>query len=156
MAERDKKTPPESPMETAGWFSVTTLSFLNSIVALGAKRPLEVDDMHQLPKWLMSTNIHAHFQPFWEEEQRSNTTPRFSHALWRDYWRRWGLASICECFYAMMLIFQPLFMEAMLKYVSGDKDAQFLGITTGIGLAFSLSLVTLLGSVIFNLNFYHM
>jgi ATP-binding cassette subfamily C (CFTR/MRP) protein 4 len=148
--------PKRSPLESPGFWSIISLSFLDGIVALGARRPLEVEDMHELPDRLKSVNIAQRFRPYWEHEQRSSPRPSFTRALLRAYWRRLVVASSCVLGYAVLIAAQPFFMGAILRYVQGDKDASVIGISSGVGLAVALSLCTLLGSIIFNAGFYHM
>ncbi|XP_039031379.1 ABC transporter C family member 5-like, partial [Hibiscus syriacus] len=79
-----------TPYSDAGLFSLATLSWLNPLLSLGAKRPLELKDIPLLaPKDRAKSNYKVlNFN--WEKlkAESQSEQPSLAWALWKSFWKK--------------------------------------------------------------------
>ncbi|KAH9785135.1 ABC transporter C family member 13 [Citrus sinensis] len=85
-----------TPYGDAGLFSLVTLSWLNPLLSIGAKRPLELKDIPLLaPKDRAKTNYKA-LNSNWEKLKAENPTktPSLALAILKSFWKEAALNAV--------------------------------------------------------------
>lgn len=112
-------------------FSALVFSWLNPLLALGNKRPLDLDDVPDLSDDLHAETAVHKFLQAWEaqKENRPEKEQSVFRAIATVYWKPMavnGLLAIGKC---VMLVFGPLILQRFIKYESGERLFQYEGYT---------------------------
>ena len=148
----DKKP---SPYDSASYLSFILYLWLTPLITLGASRPLELDDVPNVPIKLQTNNLFDLFQSIWDEEQTCHPESGARNLAWmlfRASRKELILSSLNLCVMGLVTILQPYFLVKILDYVA-NGEVNFFGVTSGVGVAVALALLSLLGSLGGNVAF---
>jgi len=108
---------PLHPFESAGFFSRITFWWLNALVSLGFKRPLEADDLPEIPFQFASSTIDSEFERIWKKEM-DRAERKHTSALSRGVTVIWTSGRTPSLFRAM-IIFRGVYfsMAGPLKLI---------------------------------------
>ena len=73
----------DNPKESAGFFSLIFMSWMNVLLKTGYQRPLKEDDLYGLSKDNMADNIAGRFNVAWEEEINAAIKQLRRPRLWK-------------------------------------------------------------------------
>lgn len=149
----DDKKP--SPYDTASCLSYCLYHWLTPLITLGAKQPLELEDVYNVPQALRTNILYDLFQSLWDEEQTKHPKSGAKNLGWlliRSSQRHLILSAMLLCVMAIVTIVQPYFLVKILDYVA-HEDVNFLGMTSGVSLAVALAVISLMGSLGGNIAF---
>ena len=110
-----------TPYSDAGLFSLATLSWLNSILSIGAKRPLELKDIPLVaPKDRAKTNFKV-LNSNWEKlkAEKSPTQPSLAWTLLKSFWKEAAINAIFAGVTTLVSYVGPYMISYFVDYLSG-------------------------------------
>jgi hypothetical protein len=110
-----------TPYSDAGLFSLATLSWLNSILSIGAKRPLELKDIPLVaPKDRAKANFKV-LNSNWEKMKAENTSnqPSLAWTLLKSFWKEAAINAIFAGVTTLVSYVGPYMISYFVDYLSG-------------------------------------
>ncbi|GMI66409.1 Arabidopsis thaliana ATP-binding cassette C5, multidrug resistance-associated protein 5 [Hibiscus trionum] len=112
-----------TPYSNAGLFSLVTLSWLNPLLSLGAKRPLELKDIPLLaPKDRAKSNYKVlNFN--WEKLKAENQSekPSLAWALWKSFWKEAACNAVFALLNTLVSYVGPYMISYFVDYLGGRE-----------------------------------
>jgi ABC-type multidrug transport system fused ATPase/permease subunit len=152
LSTEDKKP---SPYDSASYLSFILYHWLTPLINLGAQKTLELDDVYNVPVTLRTSVLYKLFQFFWDEEQAAHQGSGAGNLAWmliRASRKHAILSALYLSVMGLVTIVQPYFLVKILEYVA-HGEVNFFGVTSGVGLAVGLAVLSLLGSLGGNVAF---
>ncbi|RIB24070.1 P-loop containing nucleoside triphosphate hydrolase protein [Gigaspora rosea] len=115
----------ELPETKANLFSKLTFWWVNDLMSLGYKRPLEKDDLYVLNDARTAKIVTDKFEVEWKKETEKialRKKPSLIKALYRALWARFCLTVVVRFVSDIITVISPLILKLILKFVS---DAYF-------------------------------
>lgn len=112
-----------TPYSEASIFSLVTLSWLNPLLSLGAKRPLELRDIPLLATKDRSKTSYKILNLNWEKlkaEDRSEQ-PSLAWALLKSFWKEAALNAIFAGISTLVSYVGPYMIRYFVEYLAGDE-----------------------------------
>ncbi|RHY75329.1 hypothetical protein DYB38_013598, partial [Aphanomyces astaci] len=133
-----------NPMGAANWFSLLTMLWMDPLIHLGAKRPLQEQDVWQLCPQDTAAHLNQTFQSHWGHEVRSQTHPNYARALWRtlQFKTLWTTALYGLC--SALSLLQPVVIKFLLEFLQASPFADNQPVHTPMGISSGYVLATLL------------
>ena len=147
----------------ANFLSRCTFSWMYDMLKLGSSRPLEPEDLGELPPIDKAELNHKKFIKVWEEEKvraaPKNTTPSLWRAFFITYKRIILTAAACRFFGDLLSFIGPLCLKQIVAYVeetlksdSDDSKSQTaddvkMSMSDFFGNGFVLAVVILFGNI---------
>ena len=148
----------------ANFLSRVTYSWLGTILRLGSSRPLELDDLGDLPSVDKADVNHQHFFKVWEKEKIRAAKHTTRPSLWRVYFNSYRFllikAALCRLCGDLLSFIGPLCLKQIVKYVEialkSDRNEEvkpesemdvFLSVSDFFSNGFVLAVVILLGNI---------
>lgn len=131
-----------TPYSEAGLFSLVTLSWLNPLLSVGAKRPLELKDIPLLaPKDRAKTNYKA-LNSTWEKLKAENTSkqPSLAWAILKSFWREAACNAVFAGLNTFVSYVGPYMISYFVDYLGGNETFPHEGYILA-GIFFSAKLV---------------
>ncbi|GFZ17648.1 multidrug resistance-associated protein 5 [Actinidia rufa] len=131
-----------TPYGEAGLFSVVTLSWLNPLLSIGAKRPLELRDIPLLaPKDRSKTNYKI-LNANWEKLKAENPLkqPSLGWAILKSFWREAACNAIFAGLTTLVSYVGPYMISYFVDYLGGNETFPHEGYILA-GIFFSSKLV---------------
>ncbi|CAG8661679.1 18370_t:CDS:2, partial [Racocetra persica] len=122
----------EIPEAKANLFSKLTFWWLNDLMSLGYKRPLEKDDLYILNDKRSAKNVTDKFEAEWKKETQKialGKKPSLLKALFRVLWARFCFAGVARFGSDIFGVISPLILKLILKFVS---DAYFANLNNSV------------------------
>ncbi|TMW55712.1 hypothetical protein Poli38472_010594 [Pythium oligandrum] len=136
-----------NPLDNAGWLSKITLWWLNPLMARGYKRPLEEEDVWNLPQAdqaaVLQEIFDKHFEEIKAKHNDPSSPPRIHLAIWKSTQDMMIGALLLLIASAAAVMLQPMFIKALLEYLQGSEN--MFGITSGYALAALLTVASFVG-----------
>ncbi|CAJ0929482.1 unnamed protein product, partial [Mesorhabditis belari] len=111
-----------SPMDTAGFHSRTTISWLSSLIALGYRKSLVLEDLFDLPRNTTSKYLMEKWESGWIRECRrvepKATRPRIGRVLFRIFRSSMLPAMSLRLIAEALLFVNPLLLKYLIDFVS--------------------------------------
>ncbi|KAJ0611650.1 putative ABC-type xenobiotic transporter [Helianthus annuus] len=107
-----------TPYSDAGLFSLATLSWLNSILSTGAKRPLELRDIPLLAPEDRSKFNYKILNSNWER-LKSENQPSLGWALARSFWKEAAKNAVFAGSYTLVSYVGPYMITDFVDYLGG-------------------------------------
>ena len=114
----------ETSYTSASLWSALLFSWLDPLLALGHKRPLQLLDVPHLSEKLQAQTAAAKFQQAWEAQKKQKSV---FWALAAVYWKPMGLNAFCALGKSLALAFGPLILQQFIKYETGERLFQYEG-----------------------------
>ena len=148
----------------ANFLSRVTYSWLGTILRLGSSRPLELDDLGDLPSVDKADVNHQCFFKVWEKEKIRAAKHRTRPSLWRTYFNGYRFllikAAMCRLCGDLLSFIGPLSLKQIVKYVEvalkSDQNGEvkpesemdvFLSVSDFFSNGFVLAVAILLGNI---------
>lgn len=113
-----------TPYSDAGLFSSVTLSWLNPLLSVGAKRPLELKDIPLLaPKDRSKTNYKV-LNSNWEKLKAENPSnqPSLAWAILKSYWKEAACNAIFAGVNTLVSYVGPYMISYFVDYLGGKES----------------------------------
>lgn len=112
-----------TPYSGAGIISLATLSWLNPILAIGAKRPLELKDVPLLAPRDRAESSYNVLKDNWEKlkVQNPNEQPSLTRAIFMSFWREALKNGIFAGMNTVVSYVGPFLISYFVDYLSGKK-----------------------------------
>ena len=133
----------QHPLDDIDWLSKVLLAWLNPLIRLGAKQPLQERDVWPLSREDKVGSLYEIFLPHWRNELTKKKS-NYGLALWRTLYKRMSGAALLIFMSMGMNILQPLFVKSILQVLEGHEP--MLGTSSPYILITGLGLLTF-GSV---------
>eukprot|EP00842_Homolaphlyctis_polyrhiza_P006958 jgi/Hompol1/851/HPOL_001405-RA len=153
----------ECPEQTASLLSKLTFSWMNPVLWLGWKRPLEASDIWKLPSRLQAEPLISELQQAWDEELLTHPEPLpEGKSLRRVIWKLFAGTGFQLTFIQIVCntctVMTPFVIKLIIGFVVDSKAAlvggsQMPSLGYGIGLAFLFLFLQLAASVLANYFF---
>ncbi|CAJ2647596.1 unnamed protein product [Trifolium pratense] len=110
-----------TPYSDAGLFSLATLSWLNSILSIGAKRPLELKD---IPLVAPKDRAKANFKVLNSNREKmkaenTSTQPSLAWTLFKSFWKEAAINAIFAGVTTLVSYGGPFMISYFVDYLSG-------------------------------------
>ncbi|KAJ7972577.1 ABC transporter C family member 5 [Quillaja saponaria] len=131
-----------TPYNDAGIYSLVTLSWLNPLLSLGAKRPLELKDIPLLaPKDRAKTNYKV-LNSNWEKLKVENPSkqPSLAWAILKSFWKEAACNAIFAGLNTLVSYVGPYMISYFVDYLGGKETFPHEGYILA-GIFFSAKLV---------------
>jgi len=112
-----------TPYSDAGLFSLLTLSWLNPLLSIGAKRPLELKDIPLLaPKDRAKTNYKV-LNSKWEKAKAENPSkqPSLAWAILKSFWKEAAWNAIFALLNTLVSYVGPYMISYFVDYLGGQE-----------------------------------
>ncbi|RIB17403.1 P-loop containing nucleoside triphosphate hydrolase protein [Gigaspora rosea] len=122
----------ELPETKANLFSKLTFRWLNDLMSLGYKRPLEKDDLYVLNDERSTKFVTDKFEAEWQKEIEQialGKNPSLIKALYRALWAKFCLTVVVRFVSDILTVISPLILKLILNFVS---DAYFANLNNEI------------------------
>ncbi|KAF8007224.1 hypothetical protein BT93_K1277 [Corymbia citriodora subsp. variegata] len=123
LLEEEAGSAKVTPYSDAGLFSLATLSWLNPLLSIGAKRPLELRDIPLLaPKDRAKTNYKA-LKSNWEKLKTENPSkqPSLAWAILSSFWREAACNAIFAGLNTLVSYVGPFLISYFVDYLVGKE-----------------------------------
>jgi hypothetical protein len=113
-----------TPYNDAGLFTLVTLSWLNPLLSIGAKRPLELKDIPLLaPKDRAKTNYKV-LNSNWERLKAENPSepPSLARAILKSFWKEAAGNAIFAGLNTLVSYVGPYMISYFVDYLGGKKS----------------------------------
>ncbi|SPQ99729.1 unnamed protein product (mitochondrion) [Plasmodiophora brassicae] len=130
------------PEDLAGLLSRLSFSWMNPIIRVGAKRPLQESDVWHLNGNDQTATLYPAFEQHWEHE-RAAPSPSLSRAVYKFIMRRFWLGGFFKVFNDAAQFTGPLFLNALIGWVA-NPDRK---IPIGVLLAVAMFVFQMLGAL---------
>ncbi|KAG0588980.1 hypothetical protein KC19_2G282400 [Ceratodon purpureus] len=136
----------KTPYANASPLSRLLFTWLDPLLALGKKRPLQMNDVPHLSEDLQAQTAAAKFLQAWEAQKERNPEKQQSvfWALAAVYWKPMGVNAFCALGKTLALAFGPLILQLFIRYESGERLFEY----EGYALVAALFLCKILESVL--------
>lgn len=147
----------------ANFLSRLTFSWLDSMLRLGSSRPLELDDLGDLPSGDKADINHQRFLKVWEKEKIRAAKHKTGASLWRTFLNCHRVllikAGLCRLCGDLLSFIGPLCLKQIVKYVEttlksdGDEVKResetdvYLSVSDFFSNGFVLAVVILFGNI---------
>ncbi|RAL47722.1 hypothetical protein DM860_012347 [Cuscuta australis] len=124
-----------TPYSNAGFFSLTTLSWLNPLLSTGAKRPLDLKDIPLLAQKDRSKTNYKLLTFNWEKLKAENPSgqPSLAWAILKSFWREAACNAIFAGVNTLVSYVGPYMISYFVDYLAGVEAFPHEGyILTGI------------------------
>ncbi|XVF81080.1 hypothetical protein PTKIN_Ptkin15bG0127600 [Pterospermum kingtungense] len=112
-----------TPYSNAGIFSLATLSWLNPLLSIGAKRPLELKDIPLLaPKDRAKTNYKV-LNSNWEKLKAENPSkqPSLAWAILKSFWKEAACNAVFALLNTLVSYVGPYMISYFVDYLGGQE-----------------------------------
>ncbi|CAL9130508.1 unnamed protein product [Musa acuminata var. zebrina] len=111
-----------TPYSEAGLFSIATLSWLDSLLLLGAKRPLEIRDVPLLATKERSKTCYKILNSNWErlKAEYPENQPSLALAIFRSFWKEAAFNAIFAGLFTAVSYVGPYLISYFVDYLSGN------------------------------------
>lgn len=112
-----------TPYNDAGIFSLATLSWLNPVLSLGAKRPLELKDIPLLAPQDRSKTNYKVLNLNWEKLKTQNPSrqPSLAWALLKSFWREAARNAVFAGLNTLVSYVGPYLISYFVDYLGGKE-----------------------------------
>ena len=112
-----------TPYSEAGIFSLTTLSWLNPLLSIGAKRPLELKDIPLLAPKDRAKNNYKVLNSNWEKLKADNPSkqPSLAWAILKSFWKEAACNAIFAGLNTVVSYVGPYMISYFVDYLGGKE-----------------------------------
>ncbi|KAH9652210.1 ABC transporter C family member 3 [Citrus sinensis] len=114
-----------TPYSNAGLFSVLTYTWINSLIALGNKKTLDLEDVPQLDSGNSVVGVFATFKNKLETEAGLGsglTSLKLIKAMFRSVWKDFLLTALVAVVCTLATYVGPYLIDTLVQYLSGKRD----------------------------------
>ncbi|KAK1261109.1 ABC transporter C family member 5 [Acorus gramineus] len=110
-----------TPYSEAGIFSLVTLSWLNSLLSIGEKRPLELRDVPLLAPNDRSKTSYKILSSNWERQKAENPSkqPSLALAIFRSFWKEAACNAVFAGMNTLVSYVGPYLISYFVDYLGG-------------------------------------
>ena len=123
-------TPVRNPRHEAGFLSLLTFSWINNVLRLGSKQPLEEKHLFTVETSLQAERLVADLEREWLAEERASEQNRTKPCLWRAMMRvipcrDYVIVAFLRMLYAIAFNIFPLIVWFFLKSISTSSEISY-------------------------------
>ena len=117
----------QNPRETASFLSLLTFSWLNNVLKLGSKQPLEEEHLLPLEPSFQAEKLIADLEREWMAEERASEQNSTKPRLWRAMMkvispRDYVTLGLLRVFYSLTMNILPLILWFFLRSISSENS----------------------------------
>ena len=142
-------TPGRNPRETASFFSLLTFSWLNSILKLGSRQPLEEKNLFTIETSHQAERLVGDLEKEWLAEERASEQNRRKAHLWKAMvrvfsYRDYIIMGLLRIFYSITLNALPLILWFFLRSIATVSETSY---TSTLPLVIGIAVVSVARSL---------
>ena len=123
-------TPVRNPRDDAGFLSLSSFSWMNNVLKLGSKQPLEEKHLFSVETSLQAERLVADLEKEWLAEERASEQNRTKPCLWRAMMRviscrDYVTVAFLRIFYSLAFNIFPLIVWLFLKSISTSSEISY-------------------------------
>ena len=123
-------TPVRNPRDEAGFLSLLTFSWINNVLKLGSKQPLEEKHLFPVETSLQAERLVADLEREWLAEERASEQNRTKPRLWRAMMRviscrDYVTVAFLRLFHSIAFNIFPLIVWFFLKSISTSSEISY-------------------------------
>ncbi|GMH67893.1 hypothetical protein TL16_g04791 [Triparma laevis f. inornata] len=141
---------PQSPYDTASFWSHTSFSYVHDLLVLGYSRPLLKSDLPSLPSHDSSTKLSSKLQSTWDHQRSISSTPSLTKAIYSAHKFEFWLAGVWTILEHICMLLQPLLLSLFLNFLTSTTSPS----STGYIYAFLLFLTSFLQAIFHHQTYY--
>ena len=147
-----------NPRDQAGFLSLLTASWINDVLKLGSKQPLEEKHLLALETSYQAERLVADLEREWLAEERASEQNRSKPRLWRAMMRvipcrDYITVAFLRLFHSIAFNLFPLIVWFFLKSISTSTDISY---KTTLPIIIGIALVTFIRTVCSNHGIFKM
>ena len=136
-------TPVRNPRDEAGFLSLLTFSWINNVLKLGSKQPLDEKHLFTVEPSLQAERVVVDLEREWLAEERASDQSQTKPCLWRAMMRvipcrDYIIVAFLRALYAIAFNIFPLTVWFFLKSISTSSEISYKGM---LPLVIGISLV---------------
>lgn len=142
LLEEEVGCPKVTPYSDSGLFSLATLSWLNPLLSIGAKRPLELKDIPLLALKDRAKTNYKVLNTNWEKLKAENPSkhPSLAWAILRSFWKEAACNGVFAGLNTLVSYVGPYMISYFVDYLGGKKSFRHEGYVLA-GILFAAKLV---------------
>ena len=142
-------TPGRNPRETASFFSLLTFSWLNSILKLGSRQPLEEKNLFTIETSHQAERLVGDLEKEWLAEEKASEQNRRKARLWKAMvrvfsYRDYIIMGLLRIFYSITLNALPLILWFFLRSIATVSETSY---TSTLPLVIGIAVVSVARSL---------
>ena len=120
----------DTPVRKADFFSLLTFSWMNNVLKLGSRQPLEEKHMLPVETSFKAERLVADLEREWLAEERASEQDRTKPRLWRAMMRvipcrDYATVAFLRMLYAIAFHLFPLIIWLFLKSISSSSEVNY-------------------------------
>lgn len=117
--------------QNAGFFSLAAFSWLDPLLRVGRKKPLEIADMPPLPPEDSTESMYEKFRSSWDalKQKKPEETPSISLTLWKSFWPIVVVNAMFAFGNVTASYIGPFLINDFVEYLNGRRRFEHEGLT---------------------------
>lgn len=117
--------------QNAGFFSLAAFSWLDHLLRVGRRKPLEIADLPPLPPEDRTEAMYEKFRSNWDalKQKKPEETPSISLTLWKSFWPIVVVNAMFAFVNVMASYIGPFLINDFVEYLSGRRRFEHEGLT---------------------------
>ena len=117
--------------QNAGFLSLATFSWIDPLLRVGRKKPLEIADMPPLPPEDSTEAMYEKFRDSWDDlkQKKPEETPSISLTLWKSFWPVVVVNAMFAFLNVIASYIGPFLINDFVEYLSGRRRFEHEGLT---------------------------
>lgn len=149
LSQQGYKRGPKSPIESANILSILSVWWASSLIVLGNSRPLENEDIPEMPSTDTTAHVLDRFQKYWRRAREKGGKPSLPGTLFRAFGGWFISGGVMIVISTVFQLLQPIFVRRLVKVLDTD-GSDF----DGYMWAMALIVATALASLFLNQHFF--
>ncbi|KAH8880912.1 P-loop containing nucleoside triphosphate hydrolase protein [Thozetella sp. PMI_491] len=147
------------PEASASFFNLLTFTWMSSIMAVGYRRPLEINDIWLLNPQRQSRNWAAKLKANFHENHKNGVKRPLTRAIFKTFRKDLAVGALAAFTTSMIQVFVPFVVKYIVAFAVQQYEAKLLGIPgpeigRGVGLVLGITVMQIFGSMGYNHFFY--
>ncbi|KAG0629628.1 hypothetical protein M758_1G117700 [Ceratodon purpureus] len=117
--------------ENAGFFSLAAFSWLDHLLRVGRRKPLEIKDLPPLPPEDSTEAMYEKFKSNWDDlkQKKPEETPSLSLTLWNSFWPLVVVNAMFAFVNVLASYVGPYLINDFVEYLGGRRRFEHEGLT---------------------------
>eukprot|EP01039_Chlorochromonas_danica_P007900 gene7900-8715_t len=115
-------------------WTTLTFSWMQPLLTLGNTKPLDLDDLYQLPDSDRADMIYKRFKKFWNQQLRQSLHPSLAWAFAHSFGRPFFAAAVLKLIHDSCLFLGPLLLNRVINFLKDRSQPLEVGLSYVVAL----------------------
>ncbi|KAJ3268641.1 Multidrug resistance-associated protein 4 [Terramyces sp. JEL0728] len=115
-----------------------TVEWITPLMFLGARKPLDQEDLYDLPLANQADHLSSYLAPFWKD-LKANIKPSLFKVVANNYSFRFAMGVVLQLLSVTCMLTFPTFVEQILLYLQPDYPRTELYFDSGLAISFIIA-----------------